>query len=65
MDLRSVQKPLKEKYRNDPNSSLITLKASGAQTGFPIACSIEVGEKVIADEPHTPQRQSQTQQPTN
>jgi uncharacterized OsmC-like protein len=52
MDLRSVQKPLKEKYRNDPNSSLISLEASGAQTDSPIACSIEVGEKLIAAQAH-------------
>jgi hypothetical protein len=32
MDLRSLQKPLKEQYRKDPNCSLITLRAKGAQT---------------------------------
>jgi len=38
MDLRSIQKPLKEKYRSDPNSSLITLRAQSDQTGTPITC---------------------------
>ena len=39
MDLKSVQKPLKEQYRNDPSASRITLKAKGGQTETPIACS--------------------------
>jgi len=53
MDLRSIQKPLKEKYRSDPESSRITLKASGAETETPIACSVEVGQKLIAAQAHT------------
>lgn len=35
MDLLQVQKPLKEKYRNEPGSSWITLKASGSDTETP------------------------------
>ena len=31
MDLRTIQKPLKEKYRSDPSSSRITLKAHSDQ----------------------------------
>ena len=27
MDIRSLQKPLKDQYRNDPNSSIITIRA--------------------------------------
>jgi hypothetical protein len=27
IDLRSLQKPLKEQYRNDPNASRITIRA--------------------------------------
>jgi uncharacterized OsmC-like protein len=52
MDLRSIQKPLKEKYRSDPDSSRITLKAQGAQTDTPIACSVEVGQKLIDAQAH-------------
>jgi hypothetical protein len=29
-DLREIQKPLKEKYRNDPGSSKITLGAKAS-----------------------------------
>lgn len=53
MDLRSIQKPLKEKYRSDPDSSRITLTARGAQSETPIACSIEIGQKLIAAQAHT------------
>ena len=53
MDLRSVQKPLKEKYRSDPNSSRITLRAHGAQTDTPIACSVEVGQRLVEAQAHS------------
>ena len=53
MDLRSIQKPLKEKYRSDPSSSRITLKAQGDQTDTPIACSVEVGQKLLEAQAHT------------
>jgi uncharacterized OsmC-like protein len=53
MDLRSIQKPLKEKYRSDPTSSRITLRAQGAQTNSPIACSVEVGQKLLDAQAHS------------
>lgn len=53
MDLRSIQKPLKEKYRSDPASSLITLRAQGAQSDSPVACSIEVGHKLLDAQAHS------------
>jgi len=52
MDLRSIQKPLKEKYRGDPNSSRIILKAHSAESDTPIACSVEVGQKVFEAQAH-------------
>ena len=53
MDVRSIQKPLKEKYRSDPSSSRITLKAHSDQTDTPIACSVEVGQKFFEAQAHT------------
>jgi len=53
MDLRSIQKPLKEKYRSDPSSSRITLKAHSDQTRTPIACSVEMGQKLFEAQAHT------------
>ena len=52
MDLRSIQKPLKEKYRNEPGSSRITLRAHGSESESPIACSVEVGQKLLAAQAH-------------
>jgi len=53
MDLRSVQKPLKEKYRSDPNSSRITLTAHSSEADSPISCSVEVGQKLVAAQAHS------------
>jgi uncharacterized OsmC-like protein len=52
MDLKSVQKPLKDQYRNDPASSLITLKAKGGQTETPIACSVAIGRAIYQAQAH-------------
>jgi uncharacterized OsmC-like protein len=52
MDLRSLQKPLKEQYRNNPNTSLITLRAKGGQTDIPVTCSVDIGRAVYQAEAH-------------
>src|SRR6266536_5539037 len=52
MDLRSLQKPLKERYRNDPNASQITLRAKGGQTDVPVACSVDIGRAIYKAEAH-------------
>src|ERR1051326_5073196 len=53
VDLRSVQKPLKEQYRSDPKASQITLKAKGTQTGAPIACSVDLGRAIYDAQAHS------------
>lgn len=53
MDLRSIQKPLKEKYRSEPDSSRIRLKARSSQSDTPIACSIEVGQALLDAQAHS------------
>ncbi|HEY1801219.1 MAG TPA: OsmC family protein [Terriglobales bacterium] len=52
MDIRSIQKPLKEQYRRDPGSSRITLTAKGGQTDNPLSCSVDIGRAVYAAEAH-------------
>jgi uncharacterized OsmC-like protein len=52
MDLRALQKPLKEQYRNDPGSSQITLRARGGQTDVPVACSVDLGRAIYKAEAH-------------
>ena len=52
MDLRSLQKPLKEEYRRDPSASRITIHAKGAQTDAPVACSVDIGRAIYQAEAH-------------
>src|SRR5712692_6365237 len=52
MDLRSLQKPLKDQYRTDPNSSQITIRAKGGQTDVPVACSVDIGRAIYQAEAH-------------
>lgn len=51
-DLRSLQKPLKEQYRNDPGASRFTLRASGSQTDVPMSCSVDLGRAIYQAEAH-------------
>jgi uncharacterized OsmC-like protein len=53
MDLKSVQKPLKDRYRSEPSSSRITLKAKGSQTETPIACSVAIGRAIHDAQAHS------------
>jgi uncharacterized OsmC-like protein len=52
MDIRSLQKPLKEQYRSDPAASRITLRAKGGQTDAPISCSVDIGRAIYQAEAH-------------
>ncbi len=52
MDVRSLQRPLKDRYRQDPASSRITLTAHGSQAGAPIACSVDLGRAIYAAQAH-------------
>jgi uncharacterized OsmC-like protein len=52
MDIRTLQKPLKEQYRNDPNTSHITLRAKGSQTDVPVSCSVDIGRAIYQAEAH-------------
>jgi uncharacterized OsmC-like protein len=52
MDLRAVQKPLKERYRENPTASRITLVARGGQTDVPVACSVDLGRAIYQAQAH-------------
>jgi uncharacterized OsmC-like protein len=43
--LKSIQGPLKDKYRDDPRAGLITLRAEGRATG--LSCKVETGKALI------------------
>jgi hypothetical protein len=42
-ELRALQAPLKERYRNTPDAALITLRAQG-RLGDGITCRVETGK---------------------
>jgi len=46
-DLRTLQAPLKERYRERPDAALITLKAQG-RLGEGVTCSVQTGKAVVA-----------------
>ena len=45
-ELKNVQAPLKEKYKTNPSTALITLKAQG-NIGEGISCKVETGKAII------------------
>ena len=44
--LRSLQAPLKERYKDQPEAALITLRASGEVDDQAIACKVETGRAI-------------------
>lgn len=46
-ELKSMQAPLKERYRQTPDAALITLRASG-RLGEGVTCKIETGKALVA-----------------
>src|ERR1700726_3261989 len=42
-ELRAMQAPIKERYKTDPKSAVITLKAKGTPDASHIACKVETG----------------------
>ena len=45
--LRALQAPLKEKYRQDPGVAVITLRAAGALDADNIACKVDTGRALV------------------
>jgi uncharacterized OsmC-like protein len=52
MDIRALQKPLKEQYRSTPQAANITMRALGSQTATPLACSVDIGRAVYQAQAH-------------
>jgi uncharacterized OsmC-like protein len=46
-ELRAVQAPLKERYREDAGTALLTLRADGALGGEGVSCSVETGQALV------------------
>jgi uncharacterized OsmC-like protein len=45
-ELKNLQAPLKEKYREDPGAALITLRARG-NIGEGVSCKVETGKAMV------------------
>jgi len=45
-ELKNLQAPLKDKYREEPESAIITLKAEG-KIGEGISCKVETGKAMV------------------
>lgn len=45
-DLRSIQAPLKERYREDPEAAMVTLRAQG-RLGEGVSCRLETGKALV------------------
>ena len=46
-DLRALQAPLKDKYKDAPEAAVVTLKARGALDDSGIACKVETGRALV------------------
>ena len=46
-ELKAVQGPIKERYRDQPQSALITLEAEG-ELGEGVSCSVRTGQALVA-----------------
>jgi uncharacterized OsmC-like protein len=46
-ELQAVQKPLKDRYREEPTAALITLRADGKLDEEKIACKVETGRVLV------------------
>jgi uncharacterized OsmC-like protein len=52
VDLREAQRPLKERYRAQPDDARITLSARGSETAGAAACSVDIGRAAYAAQAH-------------
>ena len=52
MNLREAQRPLKERYREDPEASRITLTAQGSEQDEPVSCSVDIGRALQEAQAH-------------
>src|SRR6187549_3233049 len=43
--LKAIQGPLKEKYRQDPQAAVVTLRAEGRAAG--LTCKVETGKALV------------------
>jgi uncharacterized OsmC-like protein len=47
IQLKKLQSPLKDQYRDNPATAVVTLKASGSLDGPDISCRVETGRALV------------------
>jgi len=46
-ELKTIQAPLKQKYKDDPSSAVVTLRASGRLDAPGVSCRVETGRALV------------------
>jgi uncharacterized OsmC-like protein len=46
-ELRELQRPLKDRYRDEPDAAVVTLRAEGTLDSDGIACSVQTGRALV------------------
>jgi uncharacterized OsmC-like protein len=46
-ELRSIQSPLKDRYRAQPEAAVVTLRAEGSLADSEVACSVNTGRELV------------------
>ncbi|HWN19664.1 MAG TPA: OsmC family protein [Gemmatimonadales bacterium] len=46
-DLRALQAPLKQQYRDNPDAAVVTLRASGSLNSPGVSCRVETGRALV------------------
>src|ERR1700736_1827715 len=47
-ELQGVQSPLKQRYREDPEAGVVTLRAEGELDSAAVSCSVQTGHELVA-----------------
>jgi len=53
-ELRAMQAPIKERYKQDPSAAVITLKAKGSTDSEGLTCKVETGRALAVAGLHPP-----------
>ncbi len=46
-ELQAIQRPLKERYQQEPSSAVVTLRAAGELDASDVACSVQTGRALV------------------
>ena len=46
-ELREIQRPLKARYREQPDAATLTLHAEGSLSGDDVSCSVQTGRALV------------------